>query len=58
MKLHKLVTFAMLGFIALCSVATTAYARQERSQAAKEDFKYSHPCPAKGNNYGPLSRAP
>jgi len=48
MKLHKLVTFAMLGFIALCSVATTAYARQERSQAAKEDFKYSHPLPCQG----------
>ena len=43
----------MLGFIALCSVATAAYARQERSQAAKDDFKYSHPCPANGNNYGP-----
>jgi hypothetical protein len=39
MKLHKLFIFAMLGFIALCSVApTTVYARQERSQAAKDDF--------------------
>ena len=54
MKLHKLFIFAMLGFIALCSVApTTAYARQERSQAAKDDFKYSHPCPSNGNNHGP-----
>ena len=43
----------MIGFIALCSVApTTAYSRQERSQVAKDDFKYSHPCPANGNNHG------
>jgi hypothetical protein len=58
MKLHKLFIFAMLGFIALCSVApTTAYARQERSQAAKDDFKYSHPCPSNGNNHGPFVKA-
>jgi hypothetical protein len=41
------------GFIALCSVApTTAYASQEISQVAKDDFKYSHPCPSNGNNHG------
>ena len=38
--------------MALCSVATTAYAR-ERSEEAKDNFKYSHPCPSNGNNHGP-----
>jgi hypothetical protein len=32
----------MFCFIALCSVATTVYAR-ERSEAAKDLFKYPHP---------------
>ena len=37
--------------MALCSVATTTYAR-ERSEEAKDSFKYSHPCPSNGNNHG------
>ena len=37
--------------MALCSVATTTYAR-ERSEEAKDNFKYSHPCPSNGNNHG------
>ena len=41
----------MFCFMALCSVATTAYAR-ERSEEAKDSFKYSHPCPSNGNNHG------
>jgi hypothetical protein len=51
MKLPKLLSFAMFCFMALCSVATTAYAR-ERSEEAKDNFKYSHPCPSNGNNHG------
>jgi hypothetical protein len=39
MKLPKLLSFAMFCFMALCSVATTAYAR-ERSEEAKDSFKY------------------
>ena len=51
MKLPRLLSFAMFCFMALCSVATTAYAR-ERSEEAKDSFKYSHPCPSNGNNHG------
>ena len=32
-------------------IPTTAYAR-ERSEEAKDSFKYSHPCPSNGNNHG------
>jgi hypothetical protein len=36
----------------VCSVApTTTYASQERSQVAKDDFKYLHPYLFNGNNY-------
>ena len=54
MKLqNKLLTLAMLLFIAVCSVTPiTSYARQERSEKAKDSFKYSHPCPSNGNNHG------
>ena len=37
--------------MALCSVASTVHAR-ERSEEAKDSFKYSHPCPSNGNNHG------
>ena len=37
--------------MALCSVESTTYAR-ERSEEAKDSFKYSHPCPSNGNNHG------
>ena len=49
---YYLLFVPMFCFIALCSVATTAYAR-ERSEEAKDNFKYSHPCPSNGNNHGP-----
>ena len=51
MKLPRLLSFAICCFMALCSVASTAYAR-ERSEEAKDSFKYSHPCPSNGNNHG------
>ena len=38
--------------IALCNISLV-YAKQERSQEAKDSFKYSHPCPSNGNNHGP-----
>ena len=49
---YYLLFVPMFCFIALCSVATTVYAR-ERSEAAKDRFKYPHPCPSNGNNHGP-----
>jgi hypothetical protein len=54
MKLSNSLFYLML--FALINVSTfsptTSYARQERSQAAKDEFKYSHPCPSNGNNHG------
>ena len=54
MKLqNKLLTLAMILFTAVCSVTPiTSYARQERSEKAKDSFKYSHPCPSNGNKHG------
>jgi hypothetical protein len=48
---YYLLFVPMFCFIALCSVATTVYAR-ERSEAAKDRFKYPHPYPSNGNNHG------
>jgi hypothetical protein len=55
MKLpNNLFSLILIAFIILCSFASTAsYAKQERSQAAKNDFKALHPCPSNGKNYGP-----
>ena len=41
-----LVTLAVL-------LSLPAIAEFERSEAAKSDFKYSHPCPSTGNTKGP-----
>ncbi|MEI7993524.1 MAG: HNH endonuclease, partial [Methylococcaceae bacterium] len=50
MKPSKKIVYLML--IALCNISLV-YAKQERSQEAKDSFKYSHPCPSNGNNHGP-----
>lgn len=42
----------MIGLMLLCVWGMTE-ARQERSQAAKNDFKRSHPCPVNGSFRGP-----
>jgi len=54
MKLrNKLLTLAMTLFIAVCSInPITTYGKQERSQAAKSDFKELYPCPKTGKSHG------
>jgi len=44
----KVLTLALLA-VALCFQSVDA---RERSQEAKDAFKYSHPCPSNGNNHG------
>ena len=44
----KIITLAILS-LSLCSQSVDA---RERSQKAKDSFKYSHPCPSNGNNHG------
>ena len=39
--------------IAICLTVTNADARTKRSQSAKVEFKYQHPCPATGARKGP-----
>ena len=39
--------------IAICLTVTNADARTKRSQSAKVEFKYEHPCPATGARKGP-----
>ena len=39
--------------IAACALSTAADARIKRSQSAKVEFKYEHPCPATGARKGP-----
>ncbi|WP_198328237.1 HNH endonuclease signature motif containing protein [Methylovulum psychrotolerans] len=39
-------------FIILALAASAVEAKQERSQAAKDLFKRSHPCPSNGNDHG------
>lgn len=48
MKLHLVVTTLLI--MACTGIAN---AEQHRSEAAKNDFKHSHPCPANGNDHGP-----
>lgn len=43
----KILTWATLSFALINSVDA-----RERSQKAKDDFKYSHPCPSNGKNHG------
>jgi hypothetical protein len=38
--------------LAACVMAQNAIARQERSEAAKNDFKKTHPCPSNGHHSG------
>ena len=47
----KKILLALVAFSALLSIS--ALAEFERSEAAKSDFKYSHPCPSNGNTKGP-----
>lgn len=45
---------AIAGVIAAtCVFSTSAQARIKRSQSAKVEFKYAHPCPATGARKGP-----
>lgn len=44
---------AALLCLALAIGATPADARTKRSQSAKVEFKYEHPCPATGATKGP-----
>ena len=46
--------FAIL-LIALCVLSLPADARIKRSQSAKVEFKYEHPCPATGARKGPCN---
>jgi hypothetical protein len=43
----KIITWAILSFALINSTDA-----RERSQKAKDEFKYSHPCPSNGNNHG------
>ena len=49
---NKLLILAMILFIAVGSTPITSYARQARSQAAKNDFKALYPCPSNGKSRG------
>lgn len=49
--MKTLITLLLL-FVA---VTLPAEARQARSQAAKDAFKYDHPCPSNGATHGPCS---
>jgi len=42
----------IISLITSFLVSIPAYAKIERSEKAKNSFKYSHPCPANGNNHG------
>lgn len=44
-----------LTLLLITSVFTITAEARERSLAAKNDFKYTHPCPSNGNNHGPCS---
>lgn len=44
-----MVKIIILLAIGLCTQSVDA---RERSQKAKDSFKYSHPCPSNGNNHG------
>jgi hypothetical protein len=48
---NKLFILAVIA-IQVCFISPTAYGRV-RSEAAKNDFKHSNPCPSNGNNHGP-----
>ena len=43
----------ILIFLSLTLIHTVE--ARERSQKAKDNFKYSHPCPSNGNNHGSCS---
>ena len=43
----------LLTLLLITSVFTITAEAKERSLAAKNDFKYSNPCPSNGNNHGP-----
>src|SRR5450631_2028004 len=45
----KIITLAILS-LSLCFQAADA---RERSQKARDSFKYMNPCPSNGNNHGP-----
>lgn len=46
---NKLFTLVIIGLLALCSQSLDA---RERSEKAKDAFKYANPCPSNGNNHG------
>ncbi len=46
-KIPFLITIIIITF-----AFTQSSEAKERSLAAKNDFKYSHPCPSNGNNHG------
>jgi hypothetical protein len=41
-----------LTLLLIFLIPVPSYAKIERSQAAKDLFKQSHPCPSNGNNHG------
>ncbi len=45
--MSKIITGAIISLALIHSADS-----RERSQKAKDDFKYSHPCPSNGNNHG------
>ena len=42
----------LILMLILLSVSIVSDASYQRSVKAKNDFKYSHPCPSTGNNHG------
>lgn len=52
-KTRKLISSITLSLLVVFTVAPEfAYAKQVRSQEAKNNFKATHPCPANGKTYG------
>ena len=43
----------VLTLLLIASVFSITAEARERSLAAKNDFKYAHPCPSNGKNHGP-----
>ncbi len=42
----------IIAWLILALALTQSVDARERSQEAKDSFKYSHPCPSNGNNHG------
>ena len=45
-------TQLQITLLLIITIFTHSVEARERSLAAKNDFKYAHPCPSNGNNHG------